>query len=136
MARIYLGIGGNIGNTQAYFLQAFSALRSRGVNVRRVSDFIRSKPYGGVAQPDFLNAVIEADTEYTPQELLKLLKELEQELGRRESVRWGPRCLDLDILLYDDLQLQSSELTIPHKDMYNRDFVMLPLWQLLNNQPL
>lgn len=133
MARVYLGIGGNIGNTQAYFLQAFAELTARGVHVKRVSDFIRTKPYGGVAQADFLNAVIEADTAYEPYELLKVLKTLELELGRKESVRWGPRCIDLDILLYDDLVLHSAELNIPHKDMYNRDFVMIPLRQLVDD---
>lgn len=130
MARVYLGIGGNLGNTQGYFLQALRRLTECGVQVKRVSDFIRTKPYGGVEQPDFLNAVIEADTVHTPQELLKTLKNLEQELGRRETVRWGPRCIDLDILLYDDICLESAELTIPHKDMQNREFVMGPLRQL------
>lgn len=133
MARVYLGIGGNIGNTQAYFLQAFATLTARGVHVLRVSDFMRTKPYGGVQQADFLNAVIEADTNHQPHALLQTLKELEIELGRQENVRWGPRCIDLDILLYDDLILESAELSIPHKDMYNRDFVMIPLRQLLNN---
>ena len=133
MSRVYLGIGGNIGNTQEYFLQAFAELRARSVHVRRVSDFIRTKPYGGVEQHDFLNAVIEADTEHQPLTLLRILKDLEVELGRKESVRWGPRCIDLDILLYDDLRLESADLTIPHKDMYNRDFVMIPLRQLLDN---
>ena len=133
MSRVYLGIGGNIGNTQEYFLLVFTELSARGINVRRVSDFIRTKPYGGVEQPDFLNAVIEADTEHQPLALLRILKNLESELGRRESVRWGPRCIDLDILLYDDLRFESAELTIPHKDMHNRDFVTIPLRQLLDN---
>lgn len=130
MARVYLGIGGNIGNTQAYFLQAVQRLTECGVQVRRISDFIRTKPYGEVIQADFLNAVIEADTEYDPYKLLHVLKSLEQELGRKESVRWGPRCIDLDILLYEDIQLESAELNIPHKDMRNREFVMQPLREL------
>ena len=130
MARVYLGIGGNMGNTQGYFLQALRRLTECGVRVKRVSDFIRTKPYGGVKQTDFLNAVIEADTEYTPLDLLRTLKSLEYDLGRRESVRWGPRCIDLDILLYEDICLESDELTIPHKDMQNREFVMKPLEQL------
>ncbi len=130
MSRVYIALGGNIGNTHGYFIQALQLLAQNGIQVLRVSDFIRTKPYGHVVQNDFLNAVLEAHTVLTPLELLKKLKELEKTIGRIESERWGPRCIDLDILLYDDLQLETPELSIPHKDMHNRDFVMIPLKQL------
>ena len=130
MSKIYIALGGNIGNTHGYFIRTLNALITKGIQVKRVSDFIRTKPYGHVKQADFLNAVLEAETTLDPHKLLQTLKTLENEIGREPSERWGPRCIDLDILLYDDLQISTPELCIPHKDMYNRDFVMIPLKQL------
>ena len=130
MSKIYIALGGNIGNTHGYFIRALQALVDNGIQVKRVSDFIRTKPYGHVKQADFLNAVLEAETNLKPHKLLQTLKTLETEIGRTPSERWGPRCIDLDILLYDDLQISTPELCIPHKDMHNRDFVMIPLKQL------
>lgn len=130
MSEVYIALGGNIGNTHAYFIRAIRALNECGIKVQRVSDFMRSAPYGGVEQAIFLNAVLEARTDKEPLELLRALKDIEVRLGRVASERWGPRCIDLDILLYDDLQLQTPQLTIPHKDMHNRDFVLIPLQQL------
>ena len=95
-----------------------------------VSDFLVTAPYGGVEQDDFLNGAMKIRTLLTPHELLERLHEIEQEAKRERVVRWGPRTLDLDILLYDDLILDEEELHIPHIEMYKRDFVLKPLCQI------
>ena len=96
----------------------------------RVSDYIETAPYGGVEQDDFLNGVLEAETLYSPEELLARLQEEEQIAERKREVHWGPRTLDLDILFYEDLVLTKKELSVPHPDMKNRQFVLEPLSQL------
>jgi dihydroneopterin aldolase/2-amino-4-hydroxy-6-hydroxymethyldihydropteridine diphosphokinase len=83
-----------------------------------------------VEQPDFINGVVAFETLLGPEELLEFLKELEKLAGREKTVRWGARTLDLDILLYEDVVTDGKELTIPHPDMHNRDFVLRPLAQL------
>ena len=97
------------------------------VEVVRESQRIVTSPYGGVEQPDFINGVVEIQTLLSPEELLNLLHRIENKHGRTRELRWGPRTLDLDILFYDDLVLDSSDLTIPHRDLQNRDFVLVPL---------
>ena len=87
-------------------------------------------PYGGVEQEDFLNAAMELETLYTPEELLDVLHTVEQAAKRERLVHWGPRTLDLDILFYDDLVQDDSALTLPHPDMQNRDFVLKPMVEL------
>src|SRR5699024_2987577 len=107
------------------------ALRTaEGCRVQRVSSFIVTPPYGGVEQGDFLNGCLELRTRLEPMELLELLHGIESAAGRERLVHWGPRTLDLDILFYDGLVLDSSELTIPHPDMANRAFVLVPLSEL------
>ncbi len=103
---------------------------TEGCVVERVSDFITTAPYGGIEQDDFLNGAMKIRTLLTPEELLRRLHEIEQEADRERIVRWGPRTLDLDILLYDDLILDTEELHIPHIEMDKRDFVLRPLCQI------
>ena len=93
----------------------------------RCSKLLVTKPYGGVEQDDFLNGAIEIETLLSPMELLTFLQQLEQEAHRERKVHWGPRTLDLDILFYDDLILDTPDLHIPHADMANREFVLQPL---------
>ena len=96
----------------------------------KVSDFLVTAPYGGVEQDDFLNGALALKTLLTPQELLERLHEIEQKAHRERLIHWGPRTLDLDILLYDDLVLDTPDLIIPHVEMHLRDFVLIPLAQI------
>ena len=124
---VYIALGGNIGDTRAAFKVALESLDKSGVHVRQISDIIATKPYGYTDQPDFLNAALYAQTNLSPQELLKVLKKIETDIGRVPTVRWGERLIDLDIIFYDDIILQTENLTIPHNDMHNREFVLQPL---------
>lgn len=127
----YIALGSNLGDREGYLRSAVEALRAaEGCRVQRVSSFIVTPPYGGVEQGDFLNGCLELRTRLEPMELLELLHGIESAAGRERLVRWGPRTLDLDILFYDGLVLDSSELTIPHPDMANRAFVLVPLSEL------
>lgn len=129
--RVYLSCGSNMGDRQAHLEGAVQALRADDrCRVLRVSDWIATAPYGGVEQADFLNGAIAIDTLYTPEMLLEKIHEIECAHGRERKLRWGPRTLDLDILLYEDLILHTEELVIPHADMPNRYFVLKPLAQI------
>jgi dihydroneopterin aldolase/2-amino-4-hydroxy-6-hydroxymethyldihydropteridine diphosphokinase len=129
--RVYLGIGSNLGDREALLNGALDALEAReDVRNLRCSTLIETEPYGGVEQDSFLNGAVELDTLLTPEELLKVLHQLEQEAGRVRTIRWGPRTLDLDILLYDQEVVCTPDLMIPHADMLNRSFVLGPLAEL------
>ena len=127
----YIALGANMGNEKQYLDDAVKALdNKKDCRVTKVADYISTKPYGGVQQDDFLNSALEMQTLLTPQELLDRLHEIEAAAGRERKIHWGPRTLDLDILLYDDLVLDSPDLTIPHLEMHMRDFVLDPLSQI------
>ncbi|MDE6388577.1 MAG: 2-amino-4-hydroxy-6-hydroxymethyldihydropteridine diphosphokinase [Lachnospiraceae bacterium] len=129
--RVYLSCGSNMGEKKAYLNGAVQALRAdTKCRVLRVSDWIVTKPYGGVEQDDFLNGAIALETLYTPEMLLEKLHEIEYSHGRERKVHWGPRTLDLDILLYENCVMCTDDLTIPHVDMHNRRFVLEPLAQI------
>ena len=127
----YIALGSNMGEKKAYLDMAVQRLdEHRCCRVVKVADYINTSPYGGVEQDDFLNSALELQTLLTPEELLDLLHEIEQDAGRKRLIHWGPRTLDLDILLYDQLVLDTEDLHIPHIDMQNRDFVLIPLAQI------
>lgn len=129
--RAYIALGSNMGDKEGYLNMGVEGLRAtEGCQVRAVSDFIVTPPYGGIEQDDFLNGAVEIRTLLTPRELLERLHEIEQAADRERVIRWGPRTLDLDILLYDDLILDEEDLHIPHIEMYKRDFVLRPLTQI------
>lgn len=132
--RAYLGLGSNLGDKETYLNQAVKALdETRGCQVEKVSSYLVTEPYGGVEQDDFLNACLCLKTYLSPEELLKQLHEIEQDAHRERIIRWGPRTLDLDILLYDDLILETENLILPHMDMENREFVLKPLCEIAPN---
>lgn len=132
--RAYLGLGSNLGDKEAYLNQAVKALdETRGCQVEKVSSYLVTEPYGGVEQDDFLNACLCLKTYLSPEELLRRLHEIEQDAHRERIIRWGPRTLDLDILLYDDLILETKDLILPHMDMENREFVLKPLSEIAPN---
>lgn len=128
----YVALGSNMGDKEAYIEGALNGLRKKeGIKVIRVSSLIETAPYGEVQdQENFLNGAAELKTLYTPEELLDFLHELEQEAKRERTLHWGPRTLDLDIIFYDDLVMETETLTIPHRDMQNREFVLKPLSEL------
>lgn len=127
----YIGLGSNMGNRQEYLNMAVESLaQQEDCDVMRCSDFIETEPYGGVEQEPFLNGCLELRTLKSPRELLHLLHKIEKEAHRERTIHWGPRTLDLDILFYDDLILDTETLIIPHMDMKNRDFVLQPLNQI------
>lgn len=124
-------MGSNMGDKQGYLDGAVQALKADSyIRVRQISTYYNTEPYGDVVQDDFLNAAIELETLYSPEELLDVLHDIEKAAKRERLVHWGPRTLDLDILLYDDLIQDDSHLTIPHPDMQNRDFVLKPMTEI------
>ena len=130
MATIYLGLGSNLGHREDNIRRAVDELKENGIEVHRISTIIETDPVGGPAQGKFLNAVIKGRTEVVPEELLAQLKSIEKKLGRSPSSVNGPRMIDIDILLYDQWQMETPHLTIPHPRMRERDFVMTPLREI------
>ena len=129
---IYFGLGSNLGDRLKNINDAIEKLKTIG-NVTAVSRIYETKPWGGVEQPDFLNACVKLEREdfIEPLELLKIIKNFENELGRVKSVRWGARKIDIDILLIDDMVYKSPELNIPHISLPERLFVLEPLEEIL-----
>ena len=126
----YIALGSNLGDKEANLRKALELLEKRGVEVVRTSSFICTEPYGVTDQPQFLNAVGEVRTSLEPLALLHTLLEIEQEMGRVRLRHWGERNIDLDLLLYEDVVMDTPELKLPHPDMQNRDFVLLPLVEI------
>ena len=129
--KVYLSIGSNMGDREAFLNGAIEALMDHGmIRKVRVSSFLETKPYGGVEQDDFLNAAVALETLLSPKELLGLLHDIERDAGRTREVHWGPRTLDMDILFYDKLVYEDEELILPHVDLQNREFVLKPMCEL------
>ena len=126
----YLALGSNLGDKEANLRKALELVQQRGVEVVKTSSFICTEPYGVTDQPQFLNGVCEVRTSLEPLELLQTLLEIEQEMGRVRLRHWGERNIDLDLLLYEDVVMDTPELILPHPDMQNRDFVLLPLAEI------
>ena len=133
MAVCYLGIGSNIGNRRKNIRLAVKKIKTlKNTQVLEFSDIIETEPVGGPAgQGKFLNAALKIHTRIPPRVLLKRLKSIEKLLGRKKSVRFGARPIDLDILLYADKVMHKNNLVIPHPRMFEREFVMKPLLQII-----
>jgi 2-amino-4-hydroxy-6-hydroxymethyldihydropteridine diphosphokinase len=127
--RAYVGIGANLGEAVETVERAIGALEEVG-EVVRTSPLYRSEPWGVPDQPPFVNAAVLLETPLEPRALLDELGKIERRLGRTPGERWGPRAIDLDLLLYDDLEIDSPELRVPHKHLRERAFVLVPLAQL------
>lgn len=131
MPLVYLGLGSNLGDQRRNLEQAVERLNDTpGIRVERVSSFRETEPFGVQDQPVFLNGVVEVDTELDPAALLAAIQQIERDLGRTPTYRWGPRVIDIDILLYDRLRWSTPELTIPHPGLLERPFVTEPLAEL------
>ena len=130
-ARAYIGLGGNLDDPAARIQRAFGAIdRLPGTRLVQQSALYRTAPVGYLDQPDFINAVAAIDTTLTPLDLLHALLHLEVDAGRERSFRNAPRTLDLDVLLYDQLQQDDPQLVLPHPRMGTRGFVLLPLQEI------
>lgn len=128
---VYLGIGSNLGDKKAHLDQALSSLSARPhTMIEKTSSFRVTKPVGDVKQDDFLNAAVCIRTLLSPEECLKWIGELEQEQKRERTIHWGPRTIDIDILLYDREIIQTPDLTIPHREMCFRQFVLEPMAEI------
>lgn len=136
MCRVFIGLGGNLGEPLARFLEVRQALDAhRQISVVASSHLYRTAPVGGPAgQTDYLNAVLELTTSLAPLELLDYCRELEQRGGRQREVRWGARTIDIDLLLIDDLACSTPQLTLPHPRLHERLFVLQPLSDLAADQ--
>ncbi len=127
----YLSLGSNIGDCDKHLDDAIKSLNSKAhTKVTKVSSYIGTKPYGYEEQPDFVNCAVEIKTILNPFELLKFTSSIENEHGRTREIHWGPRTLDIDIILYDDEIINEQNLTIPHIEMHKRAFVLEPLCEI------
>lgn len=128
---VYLSLGSNMGDRKAYIDQAIQELDALdSCKVCEQSQIIETEPYGNTDQERFLNCAIRVETVLNPRQLLEALHEIEGHAGRTREVHWGPRTLDIDILFYDHLTVNTRQLTIPHADMLNRRFVLEPLCEI------
>ena len=134
MHQVYLGLGTNLGDKEANLKTAIDEIRKRVGEIASLSAFYASEPWGFESENSFLNAVCCVISDFPPTEILSITQDIERELGRKtKSVDgiYSDRIIDIDILLYDDLQIHTSELTIPHPLMWERDFVMIPLREIV-----
>jgi 2-amino-4-hydroxy-6-hydroxymethyldihydropteridine diphosphokinase len=127
----YIGLGSNLGERHENIREALKLLEASGtVRVLKVSSSYETAPVGYTEQGMFINACAEIETSLTPAELLALCQETESRLGRVRSIKWGPRTIDLDILLYGETVIDTPELKVPHPLMHERDFVLVPLCEI------
>ncbi|WP_125717149.1 2-amino-4-hydroxy-6-hydroxymethyldihydropteridine diphosphokinase [Pseudoalteromonas rubra] len=132
MNTVYIGLGANLNAPEAQLRNALNALStSQELTLAQVSSFYASKPMGPQDQPDYVNAVAKLTTKLSAIDVLDLLQQIELQHGRvRKAERWGPRTLDLDILLYNDAQIATQRLTVPHYGLCEREFVVFPLLEI------
>ena len=130
MSIAYIALGSNLGDKEKNLRRAIMLLLQQGIDVERVSSFISTEPYGVTDQPQFLNAVCRVRTSLAPLALLDVLLATELAMGRVRLRHWGERNIDLDLLLYEDVVMDVPRLHLPHPDMQNRDFVLLPLAEI------
>lgn len=132
MVVCYLGVGSNLGNRRKNIQKALDCLaKTKGIKIEKSSRIYETKALGGPAQRKFLNGAIKIRTSLRPQLLLVTLKKIEKDLGRKPTVRFGPRPIDLDILLYGNKMIKTKNLVIPHPRMFTREFVLKPLREII-----
>ena len=130
MSLVYLALGSNLGDRLQYIQKAIEEIKEHGLKVLKLSAVIETDPVGTVPQGKYLNAVLKASTGHSPDELYEITQGIEQKLGRVKKVFKGPRVIDIDILLYDDIKLVTQKLLITHPRMLERSFVMKPLEEI------
>ena len=129
-ARVFLGLGSNLGDRAGMLAQARTLLDGPGLRIAAASSVYETPPWGVADQPRFLNQVLDGRTTLSPRRLLHRCQEVETRLGRVRPTRWGPRTIDVDILLYGDLEINEPDLVIPHPQLAHRAFVLVPLAEL------
>lgn len=135
MKEAYIGLGSNLGDRESYLRRAIRALDEHpSVEVARCSSLYETAPVGYPDQGDFLNMVAAVRTELPPIALYRYMAQIEARLGRVRDIRWGPRTIDLDLLLYEDAKLDTPELVIPHPRMWERAFVLVPLLEVIGDR--
>ncbi|MHB1652449.1 MAG: 2-amino-4-hydroxy-6-hydroxymethyldihydropteridine diphosphokinase [Desulfitobacteriaceae bacterium] len=128
--KAFLGLGGNLGDRGHYLQSAIRMFENRVGEILAASQVYVSEPWGGVEQPEFWNLALEVETTLEPLELLRVCQRIEQELGRERTVHWGPRTIDIDILLCDNVVSNIPELILPHPHLEERAFVLTPLREI------
>ena len=128
--RAFLGLGSNLGDRSYYLEEAVTAMGGAAIKVVATSRTYETEPWGVMDQPLYWNQVIEVETTLEPLELLHVCQEIEHRLGRERKVHWGPRTIDIDILLYDNRVSESEELKLPHPYLEERAFVLAPLREI------
>ncbi len=131
MPRVFLGLGSNLGDRLGFLQAAISELeRVRGITVSKASSIYETEPVGKKDQPDFLNMSLELECDLDVAALHSICKEIERRIGRNGTERWGPREIDIDLLYYGDTVISSDRLIVPHSEIINRRFVLIPLAEL------
>jgi 2-amino-4-hydroxy-6-hydroxymethyldihydropteridine diphosphokinase len=130
MARAALSLGGNLGDARATIAAALAALEASGVRIVARSSDYRTRPWGKTDQPDFTNVSAVVETALPPLELLAVCLDVERQLGRVRHERWGPRLIDIDLIAYDDVRMDTPVLTLPHRHAHERGFVLIPLAEI------
>ncbi len=130
MNTVYLVLGSNVGNRADNIQDAIEELKNRGLTILKKSSLYNTAPWGYIEQSDFLNMALKCSTNLCPYSLLKEIKDIEKKMGRKETIRYGPRIIDIDIIFYNNLILKSEQLTIPHPIMHKREFVLKPLCEI------
>ena len=131
MSRVFLALGSNKGEREVYLKNALLALESDSeISIIAQSSIYETRPYGNIPQKNYFNGVILIETSYSPDEIYLLIKKIEKEVGRTDSVRWGEREIDIDIILIDSLIFENKNITIPHKEYDLRDFVLVPMCEI------
>lgn len=135
--KAYLALGSNLGDRMNYLREAVKRLNQLpGVQVTKKAKIYETDPYGGVEQDNFLNSAIEIETNLAPFSLLDSIHQVEASLNRERLIHWGPRTIDIDILLMDGITMDEEVLTIPHKELIKRSFVLMPLKDVYPNEQL
>jgi dihydroneopterin aldolase / 2-amino-4-hydroxy-6-hydroxymethyldihydropteridine diphosphokinase len=130
MSIAYVGMGSNLGDKEANLREAIGYLRSAGCVINKASSMYITEPWGLRDQPLFVNMAVEVEISLTPCQLLRSLKSIESLMGRDDTLKWGPRIIDLDILLFDNLIIRGDKLTVPHPLLHEREFALAPLAEI------
>lgn len=127
---VYLSLGSNIGKRENNIVNALRILKLKGIELLKLSSLYETEPVGKEDQPYFYNMVTKSISPYQPEELLEIIKEIETDMGRTWTQKWGPRLIDIDILFFDDRIINTEKLVIPHPELHKRDFVLIPMAEI------
>jgi 2-amino-4-hydroxy-6-hydroxymethyldihydropteridine diphosphokinase len=134
MENIYLCMGSNVGNRENYLREAINEFKNdNSIKIKNISSVFETEPVGVINQPLFLNLVLDIKTSYLAEELLYICKNIEKKIGRISRNKWHEREIDIDIIFFNDMIIETDTLTIPHPELYNRQFVLIPLSEIAPN---